>query len=125
MQYVIVALSGHTHLLFHLGSYDLWAKSQILSSVAPPGRKKLGYYFQSGTCLGALETHDILIFLWSIFCKCPVINVTQASIEYLFSSSLASTSTSEEGQCLMCKRLTFTLSLPFNYNKVHFDHVLE
>ena len=24
----------------------------------------------------ALETHDLLRFLWSVVCKCPVINVT-------------------------------------------------
>ena len=52
------------------------AKSQILSSVAPPQEEKLGHYFQSGTCLGALETHVLLSFLWSIFCKWPVTNVT-------------------------------------------------
>ena len=53
------------------------AKSQILSSVAPPPpEEKLGHYFQTGTCLGALETHVLLSFLWSIFCKWPVTNVT-------------------------------------------------
>ena len=50
-------------------------KSQILSSVAPE-EEKLGYYFQLGTCLGALETHVLLSFLWSVFCKGPVIYVT-------------------------------------------------
>ena len=35
---------------------------------------KLGYYFQSGTCLEA--THVLLSFLWSIICKLNVINVT-------------------------------------------------
>ena len=34
----------------------LGAKSQILSSV-----EKLGYYFQSETCLGALETYVLLM----------------------------------------------------------------
>ena len=41
-----------------------------------PQEEKLGYYFQSGTCLGALETHDLFSFLWSMLCKWPVINVT-------------------------------------------------
>ena len=36
----------------------------------------LGYYFQSETCLVALETHDLLRFLWAVVCKWPVINVT-------------------------------------------------
>ena len=52
------------------------AKSQIFSSVAPPQEENLGHYFQSGTCLGALKTHVLLSFLWSIFCKRPVTNVT-------------------------------------------------
>ena len=50
----------------------------------PPGRKhvpqlqeeKLVYYFQSGTCLVALKPMLLLRFLWSFFCKWPVINVT-------------------------------------------------
>ena len=42
-----------------------------------PQEEKLGHYFQSGTRLGALETHGLLSFLWSIFCKWPVTNVTQ------------------------------------------------
>ena len=32
-----------------------------------PQEEKDGYYFQSGTCLGALETHVLLSFLWSFF----------------------------------------------------------
>ena len=51
------------------------AKCQILSSFAPQ-EETLGYYFQLGTFLRAIETHDLLSFLWSIFCKWPVINVT-------------------------------------------------
>ena len=35
----------------------------------PPQEEKLGYYFQSGPCLGALETHVLLSILWSIFYK--------------------------------------------------------
>ena len=45
--------------------------------IAPrPQEEKLDYYFQSGACLGALETHVLLSFLWLIFCKWHVINVT-------------------------------------------------
>ena len=29
-----------------------------------PQEEKLGYYFQSGTCLGAIETHNVVSFLW-------------------------------------------------------------
>ena len=61
-------------------SSGLGAKSQNLSSVAPPG-EKVGYYFQSGTCLGASETHVLLRFLWSIFYKWPVITVTQQTLK--------------------------------------------
>ena len=52
---------------------DIWA---ILQVCCTPQEEKVGYYFQSGTCLGASETHVLLSFLWSIFCKWPVINVT-------------------------------------------------
>ena len=41
-----------------------------------PQENKLGYYFQSETCLGTLETLDFLSFPWSVVCKRPVINVT-------------------------------------------------
>ena len=34
-----------------------------------PQEEKLGYYFLSGTCLGALETHVLLSFLWPIACN--------------------------------------------------------
>ena len=53
-------------------SIGIGVKSQVLSSVAPQ-EHKLGYYYQSGTNLGASETHAS--FLWSIFYKWPVINV--------------------------------------------------
>ena len=45
-----------------------------------PGRK-FGYYFELGTCLGALETHVLLSFLWSAFYKWPVINVTLLTLK--------------------------------------------
>ena len=41
----------------------------------------LGYYFQSGTCLVALETHDLLRFLQSVVCKWPVINVNLLNLK--------------------------------------------
>ena len=61
----------------------LGAKSQIFSSVAPPPpqEEKVDYYFQSGTCLGASETHVLLSFLWSIFCKRSVITVTPQTLK--------------------------------------------
>ena len=39
-----------------LNRFSVGAKSQIKSSVAPQ-EENFGHYFQSGTCLGALETH--------------------------------------------------------------------
>ena len=51
------------------------------ASLLHPQEEKVDYYFQSGTCLGALETHVLLSFLWSIFCKWPVINVTPQTLK--------------------------------------------
>ena len=51
------------------------------ASLLHPQEEKVGYYFQSRTCLGALETHVLLSFLWSIFCKWHVINVTQQTLK--------------------------------------------
>ena len=65
----------------------IWSRGQtdiyelFCEFVAPPRKEKLGYYFQLGTCLGALETHALLIFLWSAFCKWPVINVTLLTLK--------------------------------------------
>ena len=55
-----------------------WSRGQIsnFEFCCTPQEEKVGYYFQSGTCLGASETHVLLSFLWSIFCKWPVITVT-------------------------------------------------
>ena len=47
-----------------------------MTHVPQPQEEKLGYYFQSKTCPGALETHVFLSFLWSVVCKRSVINVT-------------------------------------------------
>ena len=47
-----------------------------MNHVSLPQEETLGYYFQSGTCLVALETHDLLRFLRSVVCKWPVINFT-------------------------------------------------
>ena len=56
----------------------IWSRGQIsnFEFCCTPQEEKVGYYFQSGTCLGASETHVLLSFLWSIFCKWPVITVT-------------------------------------------------
>ena len=47
-----------------------------MNHVPQPQEEKLIYYFQSGTCLGAIETHVLVSFLWFVFCKRTVINVT-------------------------------------------------
>ena len=47
-----------------------------MNHVPLPQEETLGYYFQSGTCLVALKTHDLLRFLLSVVCKLPLINVT-------------------------------------------------
>ena len=53
-----------------------------MNHVPQPQEEKLGYYFQSETCPGALETHIFLSFLWSVVCKRPVINVTLITLKY-------------------------------------------
>ena len=37
--------------------------------VAPPQEEKFGSYPELGTCLGGLETHVVLSYLWSVFCN--------------------------------------------------------
>ena len=61
-------------LVYQLG---VRAKFQILSVVAPS--RKNGYYIQSGTFLGGLESHVLLSLLWTVSCKWPVINVELSS----------------------------------------------
>ena len=46
------------------------------ASMFHPEEEHLGCYFPPGTCIVALETHALLRYLWSIFCKWTVINVT-------------------------------------------------
>ena len=52
-----------------------------MNHVPLPQEETLGYYFQSETCLVALETQDLLRFLWSVVCKWPVINVTLLTLK--------------------------------------------
>ena len=47
-----------------------------MNHVPLPQEETLCFFFQSGTCLVALETHDLLRFLRAVVCKWPVINVT-------------------------------------------------
>ena len=51
------------------------------ASLLRPQEEKVGYYFQQGTCLGASETHVLLGFLLSGFCKWPVITVTPQTLK--------------------------------------------
>ena len=52
-----------------------------MNHVPKPQEEKLGYYFQSGACLGVFETHVLLCFLRSNFCKWPVINVSLLTLK--------------------------------------------
>ena len=52
-----------------------------MNHVPQPQEEKLGYYFQSETHPGALETHVFLSVLWSVVCKRPVINVTLITLK--------------------------------------------
>ena len=47
-----------------------------MNHVPQSQEEKPGYYFQPGTCLRAIETHVLVSFLWLVFCKGTVINVT-------------------------------------------------
>ena len=55
-----------------------------MNHVPKPQEEKLGYYLQSGTCLGVFETNVLLCFLCSFFCKWPVINVTLLTLKMAF-----------------------------------------
>ena len=37
--------------------------------------------FSTWKCLGVFKTHVLLCFLWSFFCKWPVINVTLQTLK--------------------------------------------
>ena len=50
-------------------------------SCSQPQEEKLGYYFQSETCPGALVTHVFLSFLWTVVSKSQVINVTLITLK--------------------------------------------
>ena len=54
-----------------------------MNHVLSPQEEKLGYYFQSETLAGALETHAFLSFLRSVVCKRLVINVTLITLKIL------------------------------------------
>ena len=65
-------------------TYSVGAKLGYMgyfASLLHPQEEKFGYYFQLGTCLGALETHVLLSFLRSVFCKWPVIYVTLLTLK--------------------------------------------
>ena len=47
-----------------------------MNHVPQPQEEKFGYYFQPRTCLGAIETHVLVSFLWLVYSKGTVINVT-------------------------------------------------
>ena len=64
--------------------HSLGAKLRYMGYFAsllhPPGRKSW-LLFSVRDMSGALETHVLLSFLWSIFCKWPVINVAPQTLK--------------------------------------------
>ena len=52
-----------------------------MNHVPQTQEETLGYYFQSGTYLVALETHDLISFLWSVACNWSVINVALLTLK--------------------------------------------
>ena len=87
-----------------------------MNHVLLPQEETLGYYFQSGTCLQALETHDLIRFLRSVVCKWPVINVT------LLTLKIATQNTRLMGYFLIVLMILFELymfELDLNTNLRH------
>ena len=57
------------YVLYEIAENDLLHRLHIgMKNVRQPQEEKLGYYFQSGTCHGAKETHVLVSFLWLVFC---------------------------------------------------------
>ena len=74
MRYIFAHQRDVCYILYKIADNDLIDCILRMNHVPHPQEEKLGYYFQSGTCLGA--THVLLSFLWPIICKWHVINVT-------------------------------------------------
>ena len=51
------------------------------ASLLHPRKEIFDCYLESGTCVGDLETHVLLSYLWSFFCKRLVINVTLVTLK--------------------------------------------
>ena len=91
-----------------------------MNHVPQPQEEKLGYYFQSETCLGALESHVFLRFLRSVVCKRPVINAT------LITLKIPTKKTSPIGYfsiVLMKLSELYTFQLDININCKHLLYV--
>ena len=52
-----------------------------MNHVPQPQEEKLGYYFQPETGLRVFKPHVLLSFLWSFFCKWPVLNATLLTLK--------------------------------------------
>ena len=79
-----MATQSNAFMKYRVNWFSLGGKLRYMgyfASLWHPQEEKLGYYFQLGTCLGALETHVLLSLLWSGFCKWPVINVTLLTLK--------------------------------------------
>ena len=65
----------------------LWSSSQTeihagyFAILLNPQEENICYYFQLGTCIRGLKTHILLSFLWSVFCKWPVIYDTLLTLK--------------------------------------------
>ena len=81
MKCYVLAYVMQKKLVFFI--YSIWSRGQIsnFEFCCTPQEEKVGYYFQSGPCLGASETHVLLSFMWSGFCKWPVITVTPQTLK--------------------------------------------
>ena len=84
------------------------------ASLLHPQEENLGYYLQSGTCLRALETHVLLGYMWSIFFKWPVINVTLLTLQITVNKIQYLEDILQYNQCNY-----FSFNLVINFNCRH------
>ena len=74
MRYSFAKQRDVCYILYEIADND-YRLHMRMNHIPYSQEETLGYYFQSGTCLVALETHDLLRFLRSVVCKWPVIIV--------------------------------------------------
>ena len=80
VRYIFAQQRDVCYILYEIADND-YRLHMRMNHVPLPQKETLGYYFQSGTCLVALETHDLQRCLQSVVCKWHVINVTLLTLK--------------------------------------------